>query len=92
MVTGVIGTEDRNRFHTGANTIGYAYSPITIPGQGKPGQAVAEMLYSLQPFQMSDGVLRHGGIPFGHASEEWLGVEPKNLLQFFTDDTHYFFV
>ena len=41
------------------------------------------MLDSVQPVQMPDRILRHGGIPFVHASEKWFGVNREDLLQFF---------
>ena len=41
---------------------------------------------------MSQCVLRHCGIPFVNASENWFGCESEDLLQFFANDPDYLFV
>ncbi len=91
-VTGVIASERGNSVYTGANAIGYANSAIPVSGEGKRGQAVTQMLNTVQPFQMSDRVLRHCGIPFVNPSENWFGCEPYDLLQFFANDPEYLWV
>jgi len=45
----------------------------------------AEALDAVEAFEVADGVLGHGGLPFVDAGEERRGEEAEDLLQFVAD-------
>ena len=64
-----------SRVLAGTNAIWHANSAISITGQGQAWVLLARKLDTSQAFEMTNVVLRHGGLPSVHAGEERLGGE-----------------
>src|SRR5579864_262083 len=72
----------------GADAVGDADPAIGVPSESEAGQLLAQAFDALEAIEMSDTVLRHGGLPFVHTSEKRLGAQAENLLQFVADDAY----
>ncbi len=57
-----------------------------LPARARPGSFSHSDLNALEAFQMADGILGHGGLPFIDAREERVGSESDDLAEFVADD------
>ena len=68
------------RFASGANAVGNADAPISVPGESESRQLLAQAFDAVEAIEMSDAILRHCRLPFVYAGEQRLSVETENLL------------
>ena len=59
---------------------------IAVAGERETGEFLAERFDALQAFEVADGILRHGRLPFVDAGEQRLGIEGDDLAQFVAND------
>jgi len=69
-------------FLAGPYAVGDADAAVAVAGEGESWQLLAQALDAVEPFQMADAVLGHGGLPFVNAGKERSGAEADDLLQF----------
>src|SRR5580658_5192178 len=62
-------------FGAGAYAVGDADATVAIAGECEAGQLLAEALDTVEAFEVAYAVLRHGGLPFIDAGEDWRGAE-----------------
>ena len=70
----------------GTNAVGNADAAVSVAGESEAGQLLAQAFDAVEAIEMSDAVLRHGGLPFVDAGEERLGTQAEDLLQFVAHD------
>ena len=74
-------------FRAGADTVGDADAVVAISRQRETGKLLTESFNSLQTFEMADGVLSHGALPFENPREQGLGGDVNDLFQFVPHDS-----
>src|ERR1035438_520620 len=62
-------------FRARTDTVGHADPREAIAGEREAGKFLAKRLNADQAFEVADGILGHGGLPFVNASEERFSVE-----------------
>ena len=66
-------------FAAGADAVGDADAAVSVAGESEAGQLLAQVLDAVETIEMSDTVLRHGGLPFVDASEQRLGSQSQEF-------------